>query len=356
MFQGDAVDKFLKQRTSVIEYQEPITELPTIITYIDSPYVNSPGSENHTYGKDFNISFEAKGFQALSNLTFGENVVDDSQLRVYFESVYWGNHFIITPLNFVKKPEHSYILSFSFCNQMGISKVVMGPSSENNVISIDGNFRDGDQSRYRLKLGEEKTMTISQEKIVYLRRLGKCRDHSYNDELVKNYVKAVSKKCTQPCKSIYSWGHSLNKILENLPICTNVTEKISKCGKEALEEAKKGIVEDPCILSNYRADKSTRRNPLKNQATYEFVVENMAKVKEEYLIFDTVSMISVVGGFMGLCVGFSFYDTSGALLRGLEFLLKWKRKFGKNKTVEEMSRDMTSYSSKQRRMSCPDMN
>ena len=68
----------------------------------------------------------------------------------------------------------------------------------------------------------------------------------------------------------------------------------------------------------------------------------MAKVKEEYLIFDTVSMISVVGGFMGLCVGFSFYDTSGALLRGLEFLLKWKRKFGKNKTVEEMSRDMTS--------------
>ena len=138
VFQGDAVDKFLKQRTSVIEYQEP-TELPTIITYIDSL-----GSKNHTYGKDFNISFEAKGFQALSNMTFGENVVDDGHLRVYFESVYWGNHFIITPLNFVKKPEHSYILSYSFGNKIGIPKVVMGPSSENNVISIDGNFRDGD--------------------------------------------------------------------------------------------------------------------------------------------------------------------------------------------------------------------
>ena len=50
---------------------------------------------------------------------------------------------------------------------------------------------------------------------------------------------------------------------------------------------------------------------LENQATYKLIVENMAKVKEEYLIYDTVSMISVVGGFMGLCVGFSFYDTSG---------------------------------------------
>ena len=83
---------------------------------------------------------------------------------------------------------------------------------------------------------------------------------------------------------------------------------------------------------------------------------SLAKVKEEYLIYDTVSMISVVGGFMGLCVGFSFYETSGTLLRGLEFLLKWKRKFRKKKNVDEMSRYMTSYPTKQRRMSCPDLN
>ena len=34
----------------------------------------------------------------------------------------------------------------------------------------------------------------------------------------------------------------------------------------------------------------------------------MVSVKEEYLIYDMVSMISAIGGTMGLCIGLSFKD------------------------------------------------
>ena len=41
-------------------------------------------------------------------------------------------------------------------------------------------------------------------------------------------------------------------------------------------------------------------------------------VKEEYLIYDMVSMISAIGGTMGLCVGFSFRECIDILLDYLE--------------------------------------
>ena len=42
------------------------------------------------------------------------------------------------------------------------------------------------------------------------------------------------------------------------------------------------------------------------------------KVKQEYLIYDTVSMISAIGGTLGLCIGFSFREVSGVVLGYME--------------------------------------
>ena len=123
--------------------------------------------------------------------------------------------------------------------------------------------------------------------------------------------------------------------------------KIPQCS----QASKNVIVQKPCALSDYKAVKATN-NMGGDKAIFKLVVDEMVKVKEEYLVYDTVSMISVVGGFMGLCVGLSFYDASGILLRCLEItLIKWKRKFRENKNVEELSVS----SVKPRQMSCPDL-
>ena len=49
-------------------------------------------------------------------------------------------------------------------------------------------------------------------------------------------------------------------------------------------------------------------------------------VFEEYLIYDFVTMISAIGGTMGLCVGFSFFDIMGLLLKLFEKITnRWKK-------------------------------
>ena len=49
-------------------------------------------------------------------------------------------------------------------------------------------------------------------------------------------------------------------------------------------------------------------------------------VDEEYLIYDFVAMISAIGGTLGLCIGFSFFDFCGFILSHLELgIEKFKR-------------------------------
>ena len=50
----------------------------------------------------------------------------------------------------------------------------------------------------------------------------------------------------------------------------------------------------------------------------QFVAPPLVTVKEEYVIYDAVAMISAIGGTMGLCIGFSFSDFSSLLLKCLE--------------------------------------
>ena len=44
-------------------------------------------------------------------------------------------------------------------------------------------------------------------------------------------------------------------------------------------------------------------------------------VKEEYLIYDLISMIGSVGGTLGLCVGFSFFGLIDFLLASLKMFI-----------------------------------
>ena len=50
-----------------------------------------------------------------------------------------------------------------------------------------------------------------------------------------------------------------------------------------------------------------------------FLSPPMVDIKEEYLIYDYVGLISSVGGIMGICVGISFYGLS-------EHMMFWVRK------------------------------
>ena len=56
------------------------------------------------------------------------------------------------------------------------------------------------------------------------------------------------------------------------------------------------------------------------QIVYDIVFATPVKVnvKEEYLIYDGVAMISAIGGTLGLCIGFSFYNLASFFTGWLE--------------------------------------
>ena len=55
-----------------------------------------------------------------------------------------------------------------------------------------------------------------------------------------------------------------------------------------------------------------------------FVPPPKMKIKEEYLIYEKIAFISSVGGTLGLCVGFSFYNSGssvfGWIQRGVKII------------------------------------
>ena len=64
-------------------------------------------------------------------------------------------------------------------------------------------------------------------------------------------------------------------------------------------------------------------------------------VNEEYLIYDFVAMISAIGGTLGLCIGFSFFDFCDLILRYSEKGVQ-KMKVGKNFVTTSVIREIRS--------------
>ena len=298
------MEKYRSRRTSYAEYDEEIVELPTMVTYIDKNIRNQ-----FKYGKDFNISFG--GMSTTKNLTDGENIIDgDSGLKVDFERLLSGNIFKITPINFSPGMKLSYKLSYSFINFTQISPVYLRMASENYSIDLDDDKEyDGSRKKILLYLGDRKKITITAIKHVFLKSERDCRDEPHNEVVLKKIAENIPKACDHPCRAKHH--RNLGKRLESkfrhllLPICKNkVDEKCYWNFLDGLED------KEPCKKLDYEIKENLYKNETEKEAHFELKRSHPAKVhvKEEYLIYDTVALVSSIGGTLGLCIGISFYN------------------------------------------------
>ena len=121
-------------------------------------------------------------------------------------------------------------------------------------------------------------------------------------------------------------GFKVDKILDHLPFCQTLSER--KCIMSVLEKARKETFGQQCSKLGFRAiaiELDTLKGGQKNEAVYTLALANgeaKVKVKEEYLIYDGVAMISAIGGTLGLCVGFSFYNLSNYFIGWLEVRIR----------------------------------
>ena len=100
---GDAFEKYLAETTHIAESSEAISELPTIRVFVKQIQKAEGYSK---YAEDFNISYSTRIYslqQIQVNLTFGENIIPGSSLKVLFEEIITEPGTIsykITPIDF----------------------------------------------------------------------------------------------------------------------------------------------------------------------------------------------------------------------------------------------------------------
>ena len=117
------------------------------------------------------------------------------------------------------------------------------------------------------------------------------------------------------------------------------------CYYEAKKVAREQIFKaKSCTKIQYKTISHLFRNvEPHNHAVYkiQFATPPKVKVREEYLVYGMLELISSVGGAFGLCVGFSFYSLVnaiiGLILKGMEQLTNGKS----NKVKEVMPKEST---------------
>ena len=90
--------------------------------------------------------------------------------------------------------------------------------------------------------------------------------------------------------------------------------------------AEKDMISKPCTVLRYNVEETTYEDFVnENKVEFDMVFAQPAKVnvKEEYLIYDLISFVGVIGGTMGLCIGFSFRDCAKWGLTYVEKAVVW---------------------------------
>ena len=122
IYQGDVLQRFQLKRTNFAEYEENLTEFPTILTW--------PAFGNLKFGEDYNISFRAPGLPQI-NLTEGYQTL--GKLSVHFES---GMIINLSPVDLSNGmvPDYKIVYLFENASTQDIVKEVnVRLSAKNNT-------------------------------------------------------------------------------------------------------------------------------------------------------------------------------------------------------------------------------
>ena len=231
-----------------------------------------------------------------------------------YDTWYGKDLFRITPLNFNSALPVDYEMQYTFQNSTGLKLGLQLSTANGTSLSIASpslkRYYDTDDVAHVLQLGETQRILISPRKYKYLKSLG-CLQKSRNEILLQRMLDLMGKNCQQPCKDkSLNFGHSLNVMLATFPQCKDLIQvkcfwkSINKVIDEGLNDSK------PCIRVEYKGEETTYNDQPQNKGKYLLLFSNPPKVVvgEEYLIYDGVALISALGGTMGLCIGFSFYN------------------------------------------------
>ena len=205
-------------------------------------------------------------------------------------------------------------------------------ATENNSVQISPDLpQDGEITLVKSALGMASYVFTKPQKHIFLQGQEGCRNQPFNEIIMEKLADEIKNECPKACQP-YSFGKHLDNILGNLESCGNQTE--TECFQQLLRNYDAGNVKKACTKIHYVVDDSkvkAKKGPNGqflgsipvNQAIFRISFSPPAKVsvKEEYLVYDAVAMISSLGGTLGLFVGFSFGGLTSWLLERLRLIV-----------------------------------
>ena len=328
--EGKVWERFQHKKTSFAEYTESLTELPSVTAWIEYAPKNATSSDLRL-GVNFNISYQRGNYSKWeweneTTLNEGENNISGISLMLGADFDPWGYHmYRLTPLNFDREVViySWHILAFRFANQSvssKVSKIMLALSTKNNSYCGWGtDLYDGNVHEAHARPGERRFLSINPQKILYSSEVEECRGKPFSEMLLRETTKLMNQNCSTICKP--KTFYLCNDITEHtqIPVCQNTTEE--QCFEGVETYVRKQVPLKPCTKFEYNIEESESIDPVDTLSLgflMEFQKPPRVTVKEEYLVFDLVSMISAIGGTMGLCIGFSFLDLARLCLEYLE--------------------------------------
>ena len=339
IYQGGVVQRFHMKRTNFAEYSEPMTELPTIIIWIRT---SSRGVIR--YQRDVNISYWHDGVNTgWSNnrsvsLSLGRNWFSSGQVGWHLEELgdYYGTYktLRLSPLTYTSGLAQDFTLTINFEEQAFEKELEADQDSDFKmesvgsigfVVSTANNsacglqnewkklFQDGDIHYIASRLSHQVTIRVIPVKYIFSEVIENCRTVPYHQMELNAIMRNIHTNCTRPCIPQDYWICKNGiKVNESLPTC-NTTDV--DCFWKAQESLSEAIIQKPCTKLQYEIETITKlyRTPYLGKYSFEFPRHSQVIVKEEYVIYDFVALISSIGGTMGLCIGFSFTDTAKSI-------------------------------------------
>ena len=212
-------------------------------------------------------------------------------------------------------------------------------TENNSYCGVETGYRDGINNHEIAQMGYNYHLTMSPVKHNYISVTNQCRDIPYNEMLFQK-IKDLYQEGNCNCRPPNQYLCKYLKAIENVPVCASKADE--DCFEKMRNIATNQILLKPCTKLEYFY-KSTPYGdiwewPVKENElifSIKFPYPPTVVVKEEYLIYDMVTLIGVIGGTLGLCIGLSLNDICTSVLRymGIAFTAIWKENIKKKFSV-----------------------
>ena len=328
--QGEVFQKFLAQKTDFTQSEENITSRPMIFSRLSDAFGDDYRAAN--FSTNYNISYSVyfrstkKSYEVIEKLKVGDNhykIKDENHDGLVQVSVNPDNSIIIASLDKIENSEdlvntfHS--IHYTFDESIMNSDLVVRLSFFTGSIY---EVTDYDVSQYIqfLKPKDRTIIELSQEKSLYLNLPNhKCRSQSYFEDMIQKFDSADFSKCPRKCRPTAKDFGLAQHLVSHINECKSKSEE-DNCATKILIECEKKIIIKPCKKLFYLGNvirQSYTKTLNTSRLWYHFSPPGNMILYEEYLVFDMISLISSVGGTLGLCIGFSF---SNLVTHALKFL------------------------------------